>query len=160
MGNPPFVGARWMSQEQKSDLFNVFGKDWKNSGDLDYVSCWYKKSVDFINQTNISVALVSTNSICQGGSVTNLWKPLFEKGIHINFAYRTFKWDSESNSKAHVHCIIVGFSFNKINGKKKWDYGLYNWKQRISFKASRKYHYTKQNTYGRNCRKVGRIIFW
>ncbi|MBP3821689.1 class I SAM-dependent DNA methyltransferase [bacterium] len=119
MGNPPFVGARWMSQEQKSDLFNVFGKDWKNSGDLDYVSCWYKKSVDFINQTNISVALVSTNSICQGGSVTNLWKPLFEKGIHINFAYRTFKWDSESNSKAHVHCIIVGFSFNKINGKKK-----------------------------------------
>ena len=109
MGNPPFVGARLMNETQKNDLNKIFD-GWKNIGDLDYVSCWYKKSVDFIENTNTKVALVSTNSICQGDSVAILWKPLFEKGIEINFAYRTFKWNSESTEKAKVHCIIVGFS--------------------------------------------------
>ncbi len=110
MGNPPFVGARWMGKEQKSDVDYVFGKDWKNSGDLDYVSCWYKKVADHITGTQIRVALVSTNSISQGGSVANLWKPLFDDGLHIDFAYRTFRWDSEAKIKAHVHCVIIGFS--------------------------------------------------
>ena len=109
MGNPPFVGARLMNDKQKADV-NVIFSGWKNIGNLDYVSCWYKKAVDFIKDTKIRAALVSTNSICQGDSVATLWKPLFETGVHIDFAHRTFRWDSESNSKAHVHCVIVGFS--------------------------------------------------
>ncbi len=70
----------------------------------------YKKCADLIKGTNTRAALVSTNSICQGESVANLWKPLFEDGVHIDFAHRTFRWDSEASLKAHVHCIIVGFS--------------------------------------------------
>lgn len=107
--NPPFVGARWMSKSQKEDTFKIFA-GWKNVGNLDYVSCWYKKSADFMLDTCIRAALVSTNSITQGESVGNLWKPLFEENVHIDFAYRTFVWDSEANDKAHVHCVIVGFS--------------------------------------------------
>ncbi len=111
MGNPPFVGARLMSPTQKEDLFNIFGTKWKNAGNLDYVSCWYKKSADMMKGTNICTALVSTNSITQGEQVPILWKPLFEQGININFAHKTFKWDSEANLKAHVYCVIVGFSY-------------------------------------------------
>ena len=110
MGNPPFVGARLMSAEQKSDVNDVFGAKWKNAGNLDYVSCWYKKATDFMNGTSIRTALVSTNSVSQGESVSILWKPLFESGVHIDFAHRTFRWDSEANDMAHVHCVIVGFS--------------------------------------------------
>lgn len=110
MGNPPFVGARLMSKEQKDDLLSVFGTGWKNAGNLDYVSCWYKKAVDLMKGTHIRTALVSTNSVSQGESVAILWKPLFEEGTHIDFAHRTFRWDSEANIKAHVHCVIIGFS--------------------------------------------------
>ena len=110
LGNPPFVGGRLMSEEQKQDLVNVFGANWKNVGNMDYVCAWYKKAIDLIKDTDIRAAFVSTNSICQGEQVPNLWKPLFEQGVHIDFAYRTFRWDSESNQKAHVHCVIVGFS--------------------------------------------------
>lgn len=127
MGNPPFVGARWMSKEQKSDVLSIFGKDWKGVGDLDYVCCWYKKAADYIKGTNIRCALVSTNSITQGGAVSILWKPLFEDDVHIDFAYRTFRWDSEASLIAHVHCVIIGFSTGAIqteatlyeNGQKK-----------------------------------------
>ena len=110
MGNPPFVGARLMSKEQKDDLLSVFGLKWKNAGNLDYVACWYKKAVDFMLDTKIRSALVSTNSITQGESVANLWKPLFECGVHFDFAHRTFRWDSEAKIIAHVHCVIIGFS--------------------------------------------------
>ena len=111
LGNPPFVGARWMSKEQKKDVLDIFGSKWNGVGDLDYVCCWYKKAAEYIQNTEIKTALVSTNSITQGGAVTNLWKPLFENyNIHIDFAWRTFQWDSEANIKAHVHCVIVGFS--------------------------------------------------
>ena len=110
MGNPPFVGARLMTKEQKDDLFSVFGTKWKNAGNLDYVSCWYKKATDLMKDTNIRTALVSTNSVSQGESVAILWKPLFENGVHIDFAHRTFRWDSEASIKAHVHCVIIGFS--------------------------------------------------
>lgn len=110
MGNPPFVGARLMGSEQKADLFSVFGEHWKNAGNLDYVSCWYKKATDLMSGTIIRAALVSTNSVTQGESVAILWKPLFERGVHIDFAHRTFRWDSEANIKAHVHCVIIGFS--------------------------------------------------
>ncbi len=110
MGNPPFVGARLMGKEQKEDLFDVFGAKWKNAGNLDYVSCWYKKAADLMKGTHIRTALVSTNSVSQGESVAILWKPLFEDGVHIDFAHRTFRWDSEASIKAHVHCVIIGFS--------------------------------------------------
>lgn len=109
MGNPPFVGARMMDPEQKDDLNAVF-PDWKNAGNLDYVSCWYKKATELMEGTAIRSALVSTNSVTQGEAVANLWKPLFEAGVHIDFAHRTFRWDSEAKIKAHVHCVIVGFS--------------------------------------------------
>lgn len=109
MGNPPFVGARMMNSAQKKELNEIF-PGWKNSGNLDYVSCWYKKAADLMHGTSIRAALVSTNSVTQGEAVANLWKPLFEEGVHIDFAHRTFQWDSEAKIKAHVHCVIVGFS--------------------------------------------------
>ena len=118
MGNPPFVGARWMSPSQKKDVIDVF-QGWQKTGDLDYVSCWYKKAADYIGSCPIRVAFVSTNSITQGESVAILWKPLFEEGIHIDFAYRTFIWDSEASIKAHVHCVIVGFSRIEYKGTKR-----------------------------------------
>ena len=109
MGNPPFVGARMMGAEQKYDV-NANFPGWKNAGNLDYVSCWYKKAAELMKGTSIRAALVSTNSVAQGEAVANLWKPLFESGVHIDFAHRTFRWDSEAKIKAHVHCVIVGFS--------------------------------------------------
>lgn len=111
MGNPPFIGARLMSEDQKDDVLTIFGSKWKNVGNLDYVSCWYKKAVDLMKGTNVRAALVSTNSVSQGESVATLWKPLFAEGVHIDFAHRTFRWDSEASIKAHVHCVIIGFSF-------------------------------------------------
>ena len=108
IGNPPFVGARIMNAAQKADIQKVFN-GWKNAGNLDYVSGWYKKAADFSCGKNLRAAFVSTNSICQGDSVATLWKTLFND-IHIDFAHRTFRWDSESTQKAHVHCVIVGFS--------------------------------------------------
>ena len=110
IGNPPFVGARLMNKEQKDDLLSVFGKDWKNVGNLDYVSGWYKKAADMMKNTPIRAALVSTNSVTQGENVPALFQPLFADGMHFDFAYRTFRWDSEMAEKAHVHCVIIGFS--------------------------------------------------
>ena len=109
MGNPPFVGARLMSESQKSDVLSVW-ENIKNIGNVDYVSCWYKKAADLMKNTNTKAALVSTNSITQGEQVAIMWKPLMDSGIKIDFAYRTFRWDSESTQKAHVHCVIIGFS--------------------------------------------------
>lgn len=114
MGNPPFVGARLMDDKQKKDINAIFA-GWKNAGNLDYVCCWYKKAADMMKDTAIRAALVSTNSVTQGESVSLLWKPLFESGVHIDFAHRTFRWDSEASSKAHVHCVIVGFSLAPNN---------------------------------------------
>ena len=116
MGNPPFVGARLMNESQKEDISNIF-KGTKGSGNLDYVSCWYKKATNYIDSTKIEVAFVSTNSITQGEQVAILWKDILERGVNINFAYRTFRWDSEASLKAHVHCIIIGFSFIKRTEK-------------------------------------------
>lgn len=133
MGNPPFVGARLMSKEQKDDLLSVFGLKWKNAGNLDYVACWYKKAVDFMQDTKIRSALVSTNSVSQGEQVATLWKSLFEKGVNINFAHRTFRWDSEASIKAHVHCVIIGFScVNNNKLKMIFDGDRYQFAQNIN----------------------------
>ena len=120
MGNPPFVGARLMASSQKDDLLEIFGKKWKNIGNMDYVCGWYLKSAQLIKANPaIKAALVSTNSITQGEQVAALWQPLFmQYGIHFDFAYRTFRWDSEADIKAHVHCVIIGFSAAMNTGYK------------------------------------------
>src|SRR5690625_4081978 len=117
IGNPPFVGARLMTSEQTDELKDVFGK-LTGVGNLDYVAGWYGKAAQFINQSNIKCAFVSTNSITQGQQVPILWKYLMEEyNIVINFAYRTFDWNSEAKDKAAVHCVIIGFS--QVNNKDK-----------------------------------------
>lgn len=117
ISNPPFVGARNkdFTKDMKADIKNVFGNI-KGCGNLDYVSGWYKKAADYITDTNIKVAFISTNSITQGEQVPILWKPLFKENVHIDFAWKTFKWENESTSPAAVHCVIIGFS--KTNDKK------------------------------------------
>lgn len=117
MGNPPFVGAMMMNGKQRDELAAVF-PECKKVGEIDYVVGWYAVATEYIQQTDIKCAFVSTNSICQGQSVAAVWKPIFNKNIQIHFAYRTFIWNSEANLKAHVHCIIVGFSASKKAEKK------------------------------------------
>ena len=124
MGNPPFVGYSLQTKEQKADILSLYiderGKPYKTAGKIDYVSGWYWKASELMMRApGIQAAFVSTNSICQGEQVEGVWKPLYDRfGIHIDFAYRTFIWDSEADQKAHVHCVIVGFS-RTGNGKKK-----------------------------------------
>lgn len=115
MGNPPFVGYSLQSKAQKNDILSVYvdekGKPYKTAGKIDYVSGWYFKAAQLMQGTAVRTAFVSTNSITQGEQVAGVWKPLYERfGIHIDFAHRTFRWDSEASIKAHVHCVIVGFS--------------------------------------------------
>ncbi len=115
LGNPPFVGYSLQSKSQKEDMLNIYldekNKPYKKAGKIDYVAAWYFKASQYMQGTRVRCALVSTNSITQGEQVADVWKPLYDRfGIHIDFAHRTFRWDSESNQKAHVHCVIVGFS--------------------------------------------------
>lgn len=115
MGNPPFLGYSLQSKKQKSDILSIYidekGKPYKTAGKIDYVSGWYWKAAQLMQNTAVRTAFVSTNSITQGEQVAGVWKPLYDRfGIHIDFAHRTFIWDSEANLKAHVHCVIVGFS--------------------------------------------------
>ena len=144
MGNPPFVGYSLQSKVQKEDILSIYidekRKPYKTAGKVDYVAGWYFKAAQYMYeachpelvsgscksqmlkqvQHDIKCALVSTNSITQGEQVAGVWKPLFDRfNIHIDFAHRTFRWDSESNSKAHVHCVIVGFSCISNNNKRK-----------------------------------------
>ena len=111
IGNPPFLGARVMEENQKEDLKHVFGKKWKGIGDMDYVSGWYKKCADYMEGTVIRAALVSTNSISQGSQVPLIWKPLAARGMKLDFAWRSFLWKTEGKKNAHVHCVIEGFSY-------------------------------------------------
>ncbi len=115
IGNPPFVGYTLQTKEQSQDVLSIYadenGKPYKSAGKIDYVACWYMKAAQFIQNTNIRVAFVSTNSITQGEQVAFIWEPLYKRfGIHIDFTYRTFRWDSEASLMAHVHCVIIGFS--------------------------------------------------
>ena len=115
MGNPPFVGYSLQSKSQKDDMLSIYvdekGKPYKTAGKIDYVSAWYFKAAQLMQGTTVRTAFVSTNSITQGEQVAGVWKPLYDRfGVHIDFAHRTFRWDSEASLKAHVHCVIVGFS--------------------------------------------------
>ena len=116
MGNPPFVGMKEQSNAQKEELKKV--SNIKTLKQMDYVAGWYFKAGTFIENTRIECAFVSSNSISQGEQALTIWKPLVMKGIYINFAYRTFVWNSEANDKANVHCVIIGFSINNISEKK------------------------------------------
>ncbi len=123
MGNPPFVGHQWRSNDQVEDLKIAF-HDLKKHGKLDYVCGWYNKAADYMKNTKIKAAFVSTNSIAQGESVGILWKFLFEKGLEIQFAYRTFVWVSEATDQAAVHCVIIGFTcYHTEQLKKLYDGG-------------------------------------
>ena len=116
IGNPPFVGANSVSKSQKEELLDLFGKK-SNAGILDYVSGWYAKAANLIEQSQIKCAFVSTNSITQGEQVSVLWEYLSSKGVFIDFGYKSFVWNSEAKDKAKVHCVIIGFSL-KNNGEK------------------------------------------
>ena len=119
IGNPPFVGARMMAQgsSQKKDVENLFGNI-KDVQDLDYVCCWYKKAAQLMRNSHTRTGFVSTNSICQGSQVPILWNVLLNDfHVHINFAYQTFKWNSEASEKAAVHCVIIGFSTDDVKDK-------------------------------------------
>jgi len=122
LGNPPFLGASVMSKEQKRETENIFDK-MNNYGILDYVTCWYKKAAQYIQGTDIEVAFVSTNSICQGEQVPTLWADLMSRhNIKVNFAHQTFKWSNEARGKAAVYCVIIGFALADRESKKIYQY--------------------------------------
>ena len=124
MGNPPFVGQQLRTKEQSKDMSIVFGEG-ASETKLDYVVCWYKKAIDLLNtidNAKVKAAFVSTSSICQGESVPTFWKGMFDKGIDLGFAYKPFKWTSESSDIAAVICVIIGFSLGDI-WSEKWIIG-------------------------------------
>ena len=122
LGNPPFVGSKMMNETQRDDLLGIFN-DAKGAGVMDYVSAWYVKAAELIQNSNIQVAFVSTNSISQGEQVGILWNVLFnEYKIKIHFAHRTFKWANEARKNAAVYCIIIGFANFDIAEKRIFEY--------------------------------------
>jgi hypothetical protein len=122
LGNPPFLGSRIMNKQQKAEVEKTFD-GLKNFGDLDYVTCWYRKAAKYIQGTEIECAFVSTNSICQGLQVPILWPELINKyHININFAHQTFKWSNEARGKAAVYCVIIGFALADRDKKKIYQY--------------------------------------
>ena len=122
MGNPPFSGKSLQSNEQKADMEHVF-VGMKSSNSLDYVTAWYRKAIDYMAaEPKIFAAFVSTNSITQGEQVYMLWPDLLNRGIHINFAHRTFQWSNEARGKAAVYCVIIGFSLSDFQPKWLFDY--------------------------------------
>ncbi|MFN6213541.1 DNA methyltransferase, partial [Microcystis sp.] len=122
LGNPPFVGKQLQNADQKADMNHVLG-DIKGAGVLDYVTAWYIKAAEFIQNSLIRCALVSTNSISQGEQVGVLWQELYQKyKIKIHFAHRTFSWSNEAKGNAAVHCVIIGFGLEDIDNKRIFDY--------------------------------------
>jgi hypothetical protein len=122
LGNPPFVGAKFQTDEQRADMDAIAG-DVENSGLLDYVTGWYFKAADYIQDTRIVVGFVSTNSLSQGEQVGTLWNHLFQHSqLKIHFAHRTFPWASEARGKAHVHVVIIGFAAFDTPNKRIYDY--------------------------------------
>jgi hypothetical protein len=121
MGNPPFVGSKFMNDHQRQDVALVFGGV-KNAGLLDFVAAWYVKAARMIQKSDIRCAFVSTNSITQGEQVGVLWSWMLAQGVKIFFAHRTFRWDNEARGKAAVHCVIIGFAVVDIAPKWLFEY--------------------------------------
>lgn len=126
MGNPPFIGYSFQSKTQKEEMLSIYvdenGNPYKTAGKIDYVAAWYMIASKYIQNTTVHCAFVSTNSITQGEQVSAVWKPLYDRfGIQIDFAWRTFKWNSESTDAAAVHCVIIGFGTKKTDEKTLYD---------------------------------------
>jgi len=121
MGNPPFLGANNQSTEQKTELLHVFDGE-RHAALIDYVACWFKIAAEYSQGADTAIAFVSTNSICQGEQVSNVWKPLFKLGVQIEFAHTTFRWSTEALNSASVFCIIVGFKINKPSSRTLYQY--------------------------------------
>lgn len=122
IGNPPFLGSKMQSKEQKEDMEHIF-KGVKNGKELDFVTAWYIKSAQYLQGKNTKVALVSTNSITQGEQVSTLWQELFNRyHVKIHFAHKTFKWSNEARKNAAVYCVIVGFASYDIKEKRLFEY--------------------------------------
>ncbi len=122
LGNPPFIGKHYQNKDQRADLVHVF-RDFKNTGDIDYVTAWFYRAAEYIQGTQLRVGFVSTNSITQGEQVPIIWRLLFGQfKIKIHFAHRTFEWQSEARGKAHVHVVIIGFGAFETTNKRIYDY--------------------------------------
>lgn len=121
LGNPPFIGYAWQTSEQKEDLKRVFSSV-DGAGVLDYVTAWYIKASEFIQNKEIKVAFVSTNSIIQGEQSSILWQEMFKNSITIFFAHRTFKWNNEAKGNAAVHVVIIGFASFDVSNKRIYEY--------------------------------------
>ncbi|MHB1197226.1 MAG: class I SAM-dependent DNA methyltransferase [Lutibacter sp.] len=122
LGNPPFIGKKEQKPAQKADMEKIFANI-KGAGVLDYVTAWYVKAAQYIQETKIKVAFVSTNSIVQGEQVGILWTFLSEKyKIKIHFAHQTFKWSNEARGNAGVYCVIIGFANYDTNNKSIFEY--------------------------------------
>jgi hypothetical protein len=122
LGNPPFVGSKLLNDTQRAEMVAVF-HDAKGAGVLDYVACWYRKAVEYmVENPAVRTAFVSTNSITQGEQVGILWPNLFQRGVRLHFAHRTFQWNSEARGKAAVHCVIIGFGLQDVAEKWLFDY--------------------------------------
>lgn len=115
VGNPPFIGARNQSKRQKAQVMSVYDGQ-RNAGNIDYCAAWYMKAARFSLYKSTRCCLVSTNSICQGEQVANIWKPIHDMGVHIDFAHTTFRWANEAaaGDQAHVFVVIVGFSRESV----------------------------------------------
>ena len=135
IGNPPFLGSKKMSKEQHSEVDSIFDKkEWTGAGKLDYVCCWFKKSVDLMrnNNNNISAALVATNSVCQGITLGTMWKKLVTYGVSINFAYKSFMWDNNSMDKNSASVVVVIIGFDMKEHDKKYIYNEYGMCTQVS----------------------------
>ncbi len=121
LGNPPFVGSKIMSAEQRADIAPVFDGI-KGAGVLDYVAAWFVKAANLIRGTDIRCAFVATNSITQGEQVAILWGHVLAQGLHIQFAHRTFKWSNEARGVAAVYCVVVGFGREALARRRLYDY--------------------------------------
>lgn len=109
IGNPPFLGTVGRSDLQRSDMQKVFS-NFKTIGGLDFVACWFWKGAQYIQNSHAELALVATNSLCQGEQVATLWPPIFALGLHIHLAYQTFTWANNARDKAAVHVVVIGLS--------------------------------------------------
>lgn len=122
IGNPPFIGSKLLDKTQRQDMANIF-EGVKNGKILDYVSAWYYKAAQYIQDTRIKTAFVSTNSVTQGEQVSVLWGQMLNKfNIKIHFAHTTFKWSNEAKGKAAVYCVIIGFANYDTQVKKLFSY--------------------------------------
>ncbi|WP_411682866.1 class I SAM-dependent DNA methyltransferase [Clostridium thailandense] len=120
-GNPPFIAKHKRNIEQNNDMSMICEKI-KGYTVLDYVCAWYVKAIDYIHGTDTEVAFVSTNSIVQGEQAGILGEYFLYKNIKINFAHRTFKWNTELKNDAQVYVIIIGLSYSNRTNKTIFDY--------------------------------------